>query len=104
MRNICGCGFFCDLEVFSEVLQTLGNTFAAVSRNFLATVSRGSLVTSRICWVQLISVTVLLAKLVKGRYGRSVLEDRRSDENMKIMHMNLRFFIRLDITICCNYC
>ena len=45
----------------------------------------------------LTSVTVLFAKLAKGQYGRSVLVQLHSDETVKIMHINLRFFIRLDL-------
>ena len=41
----------------------------------------------------LVSVTVLFAKFAKGQYGKSILEQLHSDENMKIMHINLRFFI-----------
>ena len=37
----------------------------------------------------LISVTVLFAKLAEGQYGRSVLEQLHSDENIKIMHIHL---------------
>ena len=45
---------------------------------------------------------MLFAKLAKGQYGRSVLEQLHSDENMKIMHINLRFLIPLDLTIRCH--
>ena len=48
----------------------------------------------------LMSVTVLFAKLAKGQCGRNVFEQLHSDENMKIMHINFRFFIRLD----CHHC
>ena len=52
----------------------------------------------------LISVTVLFAKLAKGQYGRSIFEQLHSDENFKIMHIHLRFFIRLDLSIGNNLC
>ena len=42
-------------------------------------------------------VTVLFTKFSKGQYGRSILEQLQSDENMKIKHIRLRFFIRLDL-------
>ena len=45
------------------------------------------------------SLNVLFAKLAKGQYGRSVLEQLHSDENMKIMHIHLRFFTRLDLQL-----
>ena len=44
-------------------------------------------------------MTVLVAKLAKGQYGKSVLEQLHSDENMKIMHIRFRFFFRLDLSI-----
>ena len=37
--------------------------------------------------------------LVKGQYGRSVLEQLHSDENTKITHIDLRFFVRLDTRV-----
>ena len=52
----------------------------------------------------LTSVTVLLAQLANGQYGKSVLEQLHSDQNMKIMHVNLRFFIRLDLCIGSYHC
>ena len=52
----------------------------------------------------LITVTVLFANLAEGPYGRSVLKQMHSDENMKIMRTHLRLFIRLDLSIGCHHC
>ena len=52
----------------------------------------------------LVSVTVFFAKLAKGQHGRSVFEQLHSDENMKIMHIVLCFFIRLDLPISSYHC
>ena len=49
-------------------------------------------------------LTVLFAKLAMGQHGGSILEQLHRDENMKIMHINLRFFIRLDLSIGCDRC
>ena len=42
---------------------------------------------------------MLFTKFVKRQYGKSILEQLHSDENVKIKHIHLRFFIRLDLTI-----
>ena len=52
----------------------------------------------------LIRVTVLFTKFAKRQYGKSILEQLHSDKNMKIKHIHLRFFIRLDFSIGCHHC
>ena len=52
----------------------------------------------------LTSVAVLFAKLAKGQYGRSVVEQLHSGENTRVTHINLRFSIRLDLSIGCYHC
>ena len=46
---------------------------------------------------------MLFTKFAKGQHGRSILEQLHSDENMKIKHIHLRFFIRLDLSIGCHH-
>ena len=50
------------------------------------------------------SGSVFFAKLVKGQYGKSVFEPLHSDEKVKIMHIHLRFFTRLDLSVSCHHC
>ena len=45
----------------------------------------------------------LYKAFAKGQHGRGVLEQLRSNENLKIMHIHLRFFIRLDLAIGCHH-
>ena len=49
-------------------------------------------------------MTVLFAKLAKKQHGKSILKQLHSDENRKIMHVHLRFLIRLDLPIGCHHC
>ena len=65
----CQCKSLFTFQTAQEISQTLVRLF-----HFLSDVS------------------VFFAKLAKGHYGRSILEQLHSDENMKIMHINLRFF------------
>ena len=48
--------------------------------------------------------TVLFAKFAQGQHGKSIFEQLHSNENMKVIHIHLRFFIRLDLTIGCDHC
>ena len=49
-------------------------------------------------------VAALFAKLAKGQYGRSILDQLHSEEHMKIMPLHLRFFFCLDLFVDCYHC
>ena len=49
-------------------------------------------------------VTALFAKLAKGRYGRSILDQLHKEERKKIMPLYFRFFICLDLFVDCHHC
>ena len=88
-----------DVEEEVVVLQ-LPNEVLGFAEGLLLVVGQTWLTYTR----PLTSLTVLFAMLTKGQHGRSILEKLHSDENTKILHINLRFFTRLDLSIGCYHC
>ena len=43
-------------------------------------------------------LTRVTVPCAKGKYGKSIIEQLHNDENMKIMHIHLRVFIRPDVS------